>query len=192
MLKKDSTGEGKAKELSQTQEIQCIEEELKKANDRIIELEEETVKLRTSLYSQLSDNTRIVQIAEKEKSQQANRTRKELALQLIPVADDLDRAFLMLKDVDTDASCKAPVEYILNSLVKAFESIGLTVENPLGKTFDPHRFELGGQLPSEGETDTVCKVLRKGYVLYGEVIRPALVVCSMAKKENNNQEEENE
>lgn len=153
---------------------------------RVNELEDEVSKLRTSLYNQVSDNARLQRIAEREKSQQDAKTRKEIAKMLLPVADDLERAFSMLGD---DANRKS-VEFIFGSLVKVLEEIGLTQIDPTGEMFDPYKCELGGQEASDLPTGTVCRTARKGYAIGDEIIRPATVVCSVCQKKDT--EEKNE
>ncbi len=152
-------------------------------------LEEEKAKLETSFTAQLNDNRRIAQIAEREKGQIAEKTKKDLAGHLISVADDLERALSMLSDVGNDATCKAPVQFILESLKKAFAEIGLSEINPVGEFFDPNSLDFVGSEESDGPDGVVCKVLRKGYSIGGQIIRSPLVVCSANKK---TMEEENE
>ena len=154
---------------------------------RVTELEEEVGKLRTSLYNQVSDNARLQRIAEREKSQQDAKTRKEVAKLLLPVADDLDRAYSMLGD---DAN-RQSVEFIMNSLKKALEQIGLVEVDPTGAMFDPHSCELGGQEPSDQPTGTICRTIRKGYAIGDELIRPAMVICSICNRKDT-EEEKNE
>lgn len=154
-------------------------------------LEEEKAKLETSFTAQLNDNRRIVQIAEREKGQIAEKTKKDLAGHLISVADDLERALSMLSDVGNDATCKAPVQFILESLSKAFVEIGLSEINPMGEFFDPHSFEFGGSEDSDEPDGVVCKVLRKGYSIGGQIIRSPLVVCSANKKTMEETNEQN-
>ncbi|MBP7733174.1 MAG: nucleotide exchange factor GrpE [Caldisericia bacterium] len=153
---------------------------------KVNELEEEVSKLRTSLYNQVSDNARLQRIAEREKSQQDAKTRKEIAKMLLPVTDDLERAYSMLGDDENRKS----VEFILGSLVKVLEQIGLEPIDPTGEMFDPYKCELGGQEASDLPNGTVCRVVRKGYAIGDEIIRPATVVCSVCQKKDT--EEKNE
>lgn len=159
------------------------------ALEKVKTLEEEIEKLKSSLSAQLMDNARIIQIANREKENMAQKTRKEMANLLIPVADDLERAMSMLGETGQDANCRAPVEFILKSLSNALSQMGLKVVDPIGEKFDPHKFELGGQEEDDGEENTVCRVLRKGYSIGEEIIRPALVVCTT---KSNHQKEENQ
>jgi molecular chaperone GrpE len=153
---------------------------------KVNELEEEVSKLRTSLYNQVSDNTRLQRIAEREKSQQDVKTRKEIAKLLLPVADDLERAYSMLADDDNRKS----VEFILDSLNKVLLQMGLVPVDPTGLPFDPYQCELVGQEESDLPTGTVCRIVRKGYAIGDELIRPATVVCSVCQKKDT--EEKNE
>jgi molecular chaperone GrpE len=151
---------------------------------RVTELEEEVAKLRTSLYNQVSDNARLQRIAEREKSQQDVKTRKEVAKLLLPVADDLERAYTMLGD---DAN-RQSVEFIMNSLKKALEQMGLVELDPTGTMFDPHSCELGGQEPSDQPNGTICRIVRKGYAIGDELIRPAMVICSVCQRKDTEEE----
>ncbi len=162
---------------------------LQETLEKVKSLEEEIDKLKSSLSAQLMDNARIIQIANREKENMAQKTRKEVANLLIPVADDLERAMSMLGETGQDANCRGPVEFILKSLSNALSQMGLKVVDPIGEKFDPHKFELGGQEEGKGEEDTVCRVLRKGYSIGEEIIRPALVVCIT---KSNHQKEENQ
>jgi molecular chaperone GrpE (heat shock protein) len=183
LLKDEKKADMNEDAQEQAQEITDIKNDL---TQRVSELEEEVAKLRTSLFNQVSDNARLQRIAEREKSQQDAKTRKEIAKLLLPVADDLERAYSMLGD---DAN-RSSVEFIMNSLRKALEGIGLVELNPEGSMFDPNTCELGGQEPSEHPTGTVCRTARKGYSIGDELIRPAIVICSVCQTKST--EETNE
>jgi len=59
------------------------------------------------------------------------------------------------------------------------EKEGLQEMNPVGEKFDPYRHEAAMQEEKEGvEEGTIVRVIRKGYMLNGKILRHAMVsVC---------------
>ncbi|HOO96378.1 MAG TPA: nucleotide exchange factor GrpE [Caldisericia bacterium] len=154
--------------------------------DRLSELEAENKQLRSNLFNSMSDNKRLMTISQREKEQESTATLRKVSNELIPVMDDLDRAKEMLSSSSGDEASVKAIEFILMSLEKAFIRIGIEPFAPIGFDFDPHTCELGGKEPSDvHEEDKICRVLRKGYRLGENIIRPAMVVCSSGKKTND-------
>lgn len=98
---------------------------------------------------------------------------------MLPVKDSLEAA--LATENQTLESLKAGVELTLKQLVSAFESAGVSEENPLGQKFDPNRHQAISAVPAEAEPNTVLNVLQKGYMLHERVLRPAMVVVSKAQ-----------
>lgn len=98
---------------------------------------------------------------------------------MLPVKDSLEAA--LATENQTLENLKAGVELTLKQLVAAFESAGVSEENPLGQKFDPNRHQAISAVPAEGEPNTVLNVLQKGYMLHERVLRPAMVVVSKAQ-----------
>ena len=66
-------------------------------------------------------------------------------------------------------------------LFKAFENAGLTQLDPVGQPFDPAQHEaMVMQASSEQPPHTVLKVIQKGWLLNGRLLRPARVIVSSA------------
>lgn len=98
---------------------------------------------------------------------------------MLPVKDSLEAALAV--DNQTLEKLKEGVELTLRQLVAAFESQGLTEENPIGQRFDPNRHQAISAIDADAEPNTVINVLQKGYLLHERVIRPAMVVVSKAR-----------
>ena len=63
---------------------------------------------------------------------------------------------------------------------KAFEKLGVTEVAALGETFDPNLHNAIKQVDdSDYESDKVCEVFQKGYLLGDRLIRPAMVAVSV-------------
>ena len=132
----------------------------------------------------------------KENSEALARGRAELARDLIPVVDNLERA-LRAAGVDPDgadeAAADAPSEevsardamargvaLVLRELRSALESAGVEAYDPAGEPFDPAWHEALSTRPgAEGsKPGVVVETLERGYRLDGQVLRPARVVVS--------------
>ncbi|MGN6083125.1 nucleotide exchange factor GrpE [Trinickia sp.] len=98
---------------------------------------------------------------------------------LLPVLDSLEAA---LADTSGDAAkLREGVELTLRQLTSAMEKGRVTVVNPVGEKFDPHRHQAISMVPAEQEANTVVSVLQKGYVIADRVLRPALVTVAAPK-----------
>jgi molecular chaperone GrpE len=114
------------------------------------------------------------------------RGKAELAAELVPVLDNLERA-LLAADIDPVAALAAEVEIdgaleqgivlTYRDLRETLERAGVEAYDPSGEKFDPELHEAISTRPAgEAEPGTVVDVLQKGYRLDGQVIRVARVV----------------
>jgi molecular chaperone GrpE len=111
----------------------------------------------------------------KEATEAVARGRAELARELIPVLDNLERA---VDSAAGDALSKG-VALVLEDLRSVIERAGVEAYDPAGESFDPAWHEALSTKPVEGtEPGTVVETLERGYRLDGQVLRPARVVVS--------------
>lgn len=97
--------------------------------------------------------------------------------ELLNVMDTFERA---LEAPCTDENYKKGVELTFAQIQKAFEKLGVTEIAALGETFDPNLHNAIKQVDdSEYESDKVCEVFQKGYLLGDRLIRPAMVAVSV-------------
>ena len=106
------------------------------------------------------------------------RGRGELARDLVPVLDNLDRA-LAAANAEED-HLAAGVRLVREELAGVLSRAGIESYSPTGETFDPDWHEA--MLTRPGEAGKVLEVLEKGYRLDGEVLRPARVVVGAAEE----------
>ena len=111
----------------------------------------------------------------KEAGEAVARGRAELARELIPVVDNLERAV----DSAADDALSKGVVLVLGDLRSVLERAGVEAYDPAGERFDPAWHEALSTKPAEGgEPGTVVETLERGYRLDGQVLRPARVVVS--------------
>jgi molecular chaperone GrpE len=110
------------------------------------------------------------------------RGKGELARDVIPVLDDLERA---LEAAGLDPEGDSPdglahgVLLVFRSLRDTLVRHGIEAVDPKGEKFDPQWHEALSTVAADGtESGTVVEVLQKGYRLDDQLIRPARVVVS--------------
>jgi molecular chaperone GrpE len=110
-----------------------------------------------------------------EAAQAEKRGRADLARQLVPVLDNLERALASSQEKGSDLA--EGVRLVYEELRSVLERSGIESYEPAGEPFDPqwHEAMLTRAAPAE-DAGKVIEVLEKGYRLDGKVIRPARVV----------------
>lgn len=101
---------------------------------------------------------------------------EKFAEDLLPVKDALEQSLAAASA--TPEQLRAGVELTLRQLEGAFGRASLTVIDPAGEKFDPHRHQAMQLVDSDLAANTVVQVLQKGYALHDRVLRPALVTVA--------------
>jgi len=102
-----------------------------------------------------------------------------LTKQLLPVADNLEKALDHSEDENSIEALREGVDLTLKGLMNVLEKAGVEAVEAVGAPFDPNFHEA----VSEQEDDrvapgTVLKELQKGYLLNQRLIRPAMVIVN--------------
>ncbi|MBU2608805.1 MAG: nucleotide exchange factor GrpE [Chloroflexi bacterium] len=103
-----------------------------------------------------------------------------LALNLLTVLDDLERALSSVPDDLADVSWVNGIVLIDRKFRGALEAIGLSTIEALGEPFDPNVHEAVMQ--AKGEEGIVVKELEKGYRFQDRIIRPTKVVVGSGEE----------
>ena len=103
---------------------------------------------------------------------------------LIPALDTFDYA---RQTLNSDAKVEKVIEdfkMVFDILSKALKDLGIEFIEEIGIPFDPVYHDPLHQIQNNELPDhTVMQILKKGYILNGKVIRPALVTVSARIKE---------
>ena len=106
---------------------------------------------------------------------------------LLPALDNLD---LGLRAAETHPEAKPIADgfrMVAGQLVSILKNNGLETVEPQGEEFDPNFHESVGSQPSdEVEDHKILRVVRKGYVLNGRVLRAANVIVSTGPAADGN------
>ena len=112
--------------------------------------------------------------SEQEKEEVSKFANAAFMLSLLPVLDDLDRAFTSIPPHLAELTWVDGIRLIERKLQASLEAQGLTPIKALGEPFDPNLHEA--VMHGKGKDGIVVEELQKGYKLYDRVIRPTMVV----------------
>jgi len=107
------------------------------------------------------------------------RGKLDVARQLIPVIDNLERAMAAEDGASDPAALAKGVSLVHGELREALTRVGLTAFDPAGDRFDPAWHEAISTRAEQGsKPGTVLETLEPGYRLGEQLLRPARVVVS--------------
>jgi molecular chaperone GrpE len=124
---------------------------------------------------------------EQDRAETARFASTTLVLNILPVLDDLERAFKSIPEKLAHLTWTEGIRLIHRKLQATLEAQGVTEIKALGETFDPSLHEAVGQTP--GEEGKVIEEAQRGYKLHGRVIRPAFVIVGNGKRPDKNEPE---
>jgi molecular chaperone GrpE len=114
----------------------------------------------------------------KEVTKDVERGRRSMLVSFLEVLDNLDRAIAAAPN-DDDALVQG-VSLVRQQFLTTLESFGVTRIDPLGQPFDPARHEAVATLAATDAhpSGAVAGVVRPGYLIGDDVLRPAAVAVS--------------
>ncbi len=119
--------------------------------------------------------------SEQEKEEISKFANTMLMLNLLPILDDLERAFTSIPPHLAKLSWVDGISLIERKLQASLEAHGLSQIKALGEPFDPKLHEAA--MHGKGKEGIVIEELQKGYTLHDRVIRPAMVVVGNGEEE---------
>ena len=159
-----------------------IEENLENSLEKKIE------ELNDKLLRSLAENQNLRKIHEKEREDLIKYSSSSFAREILNLADNLERAFVLFKDdpkfkSDEFKDTMLGIELIEKELISSFDKNGIKSFESVGKKFDPNFHQALNEVESEQEDGMVINEIQKGYMLNDRLLRPALV--SISKKKTN-------
>ncbi len=124
--------------------------------------------------------------SEQEKEEIGKFANAMLMLNLLPVLDDLERAFASVPNHLAKLSWIDGIRLIERKLRANLEAQGLSQIKALGEPFDPNLHEAA--MHGKGKEGIVIEELQKGYQLHDRVIRPTMVVVGNGEEEEKKEE----
>ncbi|WP_367294873.1 nucleotide exchange factor GrpE [Levilactobacillus yonginensis] len=157
---------GKAQAAPKSQEVIDLEKKASDFEDKYLRAEAEVQNMQTRF--------------QKEQATLIKYDGQQLAKDVLPVIDNLERALAVEATDDTGAQLKKGVQMTYDHLEDALKRNNVTEIEAMGQKFDPTRHQAVQSVPTEAgqDAETVVKVLQKGYLLKDRVLRPAMVVVA--------------
>ena len=117
----------------------------------------------------------------KEITKDVERGRRTILVSFLEVLDNLDRALAAAGDRPDDSLVQG-VSMVRQQFLGVLEGLGITRLDPLGQAFDPAHHEAVSTLPASAAAPDgqVVGVVRPGYLIGEEVLRPAMVAVARA------------
>jgi molecular chaperone GrpE len=99
----------------------------------------------------------------------------EVLERLLPVLDDFELALLAADRTKDHESMVRGVEMVYSKLLDELRKDGLERMQTLHEPFDPERHEAVMRADGDGDELIVVDEMRPGYMLRGQILRPAMV-----------------
>ena len=158
------------------QEMTDVGEQLQATEPQVTELQtlrQERDDLYDRLLRKQAEFENYKKRVEKEKSEFVQFASAELMKELLNALDSFE---LALRNAKTDEQTRRGFELIYKQLLDTMGRFGLKPIEAKGKIFDPHYHQAVSTTPTdEVEENTVLEEMRRGYLLNGRLLRPAMV-----------------
>lgn len=161
-----------------------IEEETEEVASLKQSLDEEREKAEKYLASWQraeADMANYKRHSDQEKQEIAQFSTTTLILNILPVLDDMERAFNALPAGAAGQEWLEGISMVERKLLNSLEAVGLSRIDSLGEPFDPNLHEAVRQ--DKGPDGVIIAEMQKGYKLRDRVIRPSKVVVGNGEEE---------
>ena len=161
-------------ELEDSEEMAESEaDEMAELQEKIEELEDQNLRLQAEIQNMRRRN-------QKDREESARYRSQDLAKEILPVMDNLQRALEIKVTDEAGENLKQGIEMVLASFERALTSSNVEEIEAEGKAFDPNFHEALAQVPAEEgqESGIVAEVYEKGYKLHDRVLRAAKVIVT--------------
>jgi molecular chaperone GrpE len=113
---------------------------------------------------------------DEEKQTAYRRGETAMAVKLLPIIDDIERAVTHRPAELANNAWAEGVTSLTKNLDKALASIGITrIAAEPGSNFNPDQHHAVQFDDTDGEREIIAEQLQPGYLLDGEILRPAMV-----------------
>ena len=138
----------------------------------------ETQKVRDQLLRTAADFDNFRKRTRKDIEEAQRKTSERVLLEILPVADNLERAVQAAQGSGDLASVIEGVTMVLRFFEDAMSRLGVERIKSLGQGFDPGLHEAVQQIESDEPAGTVVTEMTPGYRLSGKLLRPAMVAVA--------------
>src|SRR5215470_17345602 len=167
--KKQSSGNN-----SEAEAATAVFEDLEALRERTASLEQERDEFRGLLQRTRADFENYQKRAQRDLAQERRYCHAGMALDLLPILDNFDRAVAAAKQAGETGPLVQGVAMIQAQVLDTLKRHGITRIEAQGQPFDPTLHQAVMQQPSaEQPPNTVLQVLENGFLIHDRVLRPA-------------------
>jgi len=118
-------------------------------------------------------------------AKEVERGARAVLADLLDVADNLDRAIDAARAAGSDATLLQGVEMVRAQFLAKLDGHGVRPLDAAGRPFDPSLHEAATTVPvsDPAQDGVVVGIIRQGYVIRDEVLRPAVVAVAAFENE---------
>lgn len=161
--------------VGQTEDIETLKQALAEENEK-------SEKYLANWQRAQADFVNYKRRAEQDKAEMLEFANSALILSLLPILDDMERAFASVPDHLRDCNWVDGIKLIYNKFKAILEAQGLAEIRAKGEKFDPRLHEA--VMRQKGEEGIVIEEIQKGYKLKDRVIRPSMVIVGRESDED--------
>jgi molecular chaperone GrpE len=153
--------------------VEDLERQLKEKNDLLQQY--------MTRYKQAADEFDAVKARmRREVAKDVERGRRVMLVEMLDVLDNLERATTAARGGSDPAALLGGVELVQKQFLSKLEGFGVRRLNPVDAPFSPELHEAVSTVPTDDpqKDGIVVGVIRQGYQIGDEVLRPALVAVA--------------
>lgn len=171
-----------------SQKNQNLEQKFKELEEKLKKTEEQAKKI-SALYQTLQQDFEKFKVRTiKEKEEAKDEGLLKIVKGLLDIIDNFEKAIESAKVSDDVSALSKGIQMIHYQLVKFLQDNGIQ-EIIVDGEFDPNLHEvLDTYKTNEYKPNQIVKVLQKGYIYKGKVIRPAKVVVAVPVEEEEKED----
>ena len=160
--------------------------EINKLNERISKLQFERVEMFESARRRQNDFENYKNRTQRERNETFRNQISNLATQMMPVLDNMNRALDSTKNISTERTTDFQqffegVEMVNQQLNEILAEMGVQPITAVGEKFDPHLHEaVATEVTDELPSNIVTMELLRGYRIGDKIIRPSMVKVSVS------------
>ncbi len=163
----------------------ALESQLVETENQLNDYKDQLTQLEKQKMYQLAEMDNIQRRAKRDIESAYKFSLEKFIKELLPIKDSLETALEHVKTKEQDAALSG-LQLTLKQLQSLLKKNGIQPIEPTGQLFDSHFHEaMLAEENNEVPPNTIIKVLQKGYLLHGRLIRPALVVVAKAKEKTS-------
>ncbi|MGH7814483.1 MAG: nucleotide exchange factor GrpE [Candidatus Binataceae bacterium] len=154
------------------------------AADLLAAKDQEIAEFKDKYLRALADGENVRKRIRQQSEETIRLQREALLHDLLPVADNLERAVEAARGGSDAGAIAQGIEMVLRSLLDFLRANGVTPIVSIGEAFDPKRHEAADHVESDSHSpNTIVGEFHRGYQIGERILRPARVSVAKARRE---------